>query len=88
MENPTELGLPPEMQPIIDEGESDTRRSVEPLSPLERDNVQSVVSGLVKCYDNGKLAVRGLSLAMCENQITCLLGHNGRYMYMYSVVHS
>jgi len=76
------LGVPPEMQDPADGEElladdNDNDREIEKLSPLERDNVQAVVRGLVKCYANGKLAIRGISLAMCENQITCLLGHNG-----------
>ncbi|KNC85707.1 hypothetical protein, variant [Sphaeroforma arctica JP610] len=36
-----------------------------------------VVNNLVKQYSNGKLAVNGVSLKMYENDVTCLLGHNG-----------
>ena len=32
---------------------------------------------LVKRYENGKLAVKGLDLVMLKNEITCLLGSNG-----------
>ena len=34
-------------------------------------------SGLGKRYEDGKVAVKNLSIAMLEGQITCLLGHNG-----------
>ena len=36
-----------------------------------------VVNNLRKVYDNGKEAIKGVSLQMYYNQITCLLGHNG-----------
>jgi ATP-binding cassette subfamily A (ABC1) protein 3 len=35
------------------------------------------IKDLGKRYDDGKVAVHNLSLAMLEGQITCLLGHNG-----------
>ncbi len=36
-----------------------------------------VARDLVKCYDNGVLAVNHLSVSFYEGKITCLLGHNG-----------
>ena len=36
-----------------------------------------LVSGLRKVYPDGKRAVKGVSMAMLEGQITCLLGANG-----------
>jgi len=36
------------------------------------------IRGLRKVYDNNKVAVEGLNLNMYEDQITVLLGHNGK----------
>jgi ATP-binding cassette, subfamily A (ABC1), member 3 len=74
LETPSELEEGADGRQMV-EGEGG--KMVELLSPLERGNVRAVVRGLVKTYPNGKPAIRGLSIAMCENQITCLLGHNG-----------
>lgn len=35
------------------------------------------IENLVKVYNNGKLAVDGLTLGFYEGQITSFLGHNG-----------
>ena len=35
------------------------------------------IERLAKTYDNGKVAVKSVSFNMYEDQITCLLGHNG-----------
>ena len=50
---------------------------VEPLTPEQHDLVRVRLSGLKKRYSDGKVAVKGVSMAMLEGQITCLLGHNG-----------
>jgi ABC-type transport system involved in cytochrome bd biosynthesis fused ATPase/permease subunit len=46
-----------------------------PAEMLELGKVR--IKHLAKTYSDGKVAVRDLSLAMLEGQITCLLGHNG-----------
>lgn len=51
--------------------------TIEGLSMTECRDVKAIIQNLVKTYPNGKLAVKDLSFAMVENQITCLLGHNG-----------
>lgn len=43
----------------------------------DNSSVRVMVSCLRKRYADGKLAVKKLSFAMVEGQITCLLGHNG-----------
>ena len=40
-------------------------------------SVEVVCHQLVKRFDNGKLAVKGLDLVMMKDEITCLLGSNG-----------
>ena len=50
---------------------------VEAFTPLELQNIKCKLHQLTKVYDSGKVAVRGLSVSMVENHITCLLGHNG-----------
>ncbi len=48
------------------------------MIPLEMQRKACVrIKSLAKRYDDGKVAVRNLSLSMMEDQITCLLGHNG-----------
>lgn len=49
--------------------------SIEPLDDISKVRVSA--SCLRKRYADGKLAVKSLSFAMNEGQITCLLGHNG-----------
>ena len=49
----------------------------ENLKDLERKGECLKIRNLKKVYDNGKLAVDGLSLTMYEGQIFALLGHNG-----------
>ena len=49
--------------------------SIEPLDDISK--VRVFATGLRKRYADGKLAVKRLSFAMNEGQITCLLGHNG-----------
>ena len=49
----------------------------ENLKDLERKGECLKIRNLRKVYDNGKLAVDGLSLTMYEGQIFALLGHNG-----------
>ena len=49
--------------------------NVEPLEEISP--VRVLVSCLRKRYTDGKLALKNLSFAMIEGQITCLLGHNG-----------
>lgn len=48
----------------------------------ESSKVRVIASCLRKRYADGKLAVKKLSFAMVEGQITCLLGHNGAGYYL------
>lgn len=52
-----------------------SRQSIE--SQPDSKKVGIKIINLRKVYQNGKVAVDGLSLNLCENQITVLLGHNG-----------
>lgn len=54
--------------------------SVEPINAEDRGNAKVILNRIRKRYSDGKLAVKHLSLAMLEGQITCLLGHNGAGM--------
>lgn len=62
-------------------GDEEGGAMVEPVGPqLARQVVEGrTVStrGLVKVYDNGKMAVKGLDLDLFEGHISVLLGHNG-----------
>lgn len=49
----------------------------EPLTNEECKHIGVYACGLRKRYADGKLAVKDLSIALVEGQITCLLGHNG-----------
>ena len=52
--------------------------------PMElRAHSKVVVHQLRKRYADGKLAVKDLSFAMLEGQITCLLGANGTLVCVY-----
>lgn len=68
-------GLVPELQSGTAD-ESNTR-PIERLTPAEEEGVRAFAISLRKQFANGVVAVRNLSFAMVENQITCLLGHNG-----------
>lgn len=43
------------------------------------------VKNLRKIYSNKKVAVKGLSLNMFDDQITVLLGHNGKELHFESI---
>merc|ERR1711991_24449 len=66
-----DIVLPPEMTGI------NAFDDIELLTTGEKQKVKIVISNVHKQYGNKKVAVRNLSLAMCESQVTCLLGHNG-----------
>lgn len=79
LQSPDELNL---------EHSDPTSQSPVGLPSVPQDHIQQVpgsmksaakvlVSGLRKRYPDGKLAVKSISLAMLEGQITCLLGSNG-----------
>lgn len=51
--------------------------SIESIPKGSKLSAKVLISGLRKRYSDGKLAVKNVSMAMLENQITCLLGHNG-----------
>lgn len=51
--------------------------SVEPIPLQMRHNAVVRIKNMKKRYSNGKVAVNKMSLSMLQNQITCLLGHNG-----------
>jgi len=50
---------------------------MEPIAPSDLANIKVLISGLQKRYNDGKYGVKHLSVAMLQDQITCLLGHNG-----------
>eukprot|EP00123_Amoebidium_parasiticum_P018720 comp24269_c0_seq1/m.45256 comp24269_c0_seq1/g.45256 ORF comp24269_c0_seq1/g.45256 comp24269_c0_seq1/m.45256 type:complete len:1770 (-) comp24269_c0_seq1:99-5408(-) len=62
-------------EPVADAGSGAAGDKIEAEPPNLEAGVRIV--NLSKKYDNGKLAVKSLSLNMYEDQITCLLGHNG-----------
>jgi len=53
------------------------KNSFEELPDEQKGLVRVVTSGLRKEYADGKVAVQSLNLQLLENQVTCLLGHNG-----------
>ena len=57
--------------------ESPPASHVEPISPGDLVNIKVIITGLQKLYSDGKFGVKHLSVAMLQDQITCLLGHNG-----------
>lgn len=61
----------------IPKGEISSDESIELLDSYDIPNIKVGITLLSKRYADGKLAVKKLSLAMIEGQITCLLGHNG-----------
>ncbi len=60
-----------------DSGQDGDSRNVEIILPEMQYKACVRIKSLGKRYDDGKVAVRNLSLSMLEDQITCLLGHNG-----------
>lgn len=72
----------PAATPAIPRAFQDTSDSnIEAISA--ESNVEVVCRQLVKRYENGKLAVKGLDLVMLKNEITCLLGSNGAGTVIY-----
>ena len=63
--------LPPEMN------DTSVPENIEPLTSIQKQHVKIVIRNVRKEYANKKVAVQNLSVAMCESQVTCLLGHNG-----------
>jgi ABC-type multidrug transport system fused ATPase/permease subunit len=51
--------------------------NIEPIPADWRKHAKVRIKNLRKKYQDGKLAVKDVSLSMLEGQITCLLGHNG-----------
>ena len=58
-------------------GMVDARPAVERIDPIHINNAKVCLHSLRKRYPDGKLAVKQMSLAMLEGEITCLLGANG-----------
>lgn len=56
---------------------AENENCLEALQVEQKEMVRVVTSGLRKEYADGKVAVKSLNLSLLENQITCLLGHNG-----------
>ena len=56
-------------------GETDS--PIEKLDPSLAPRAKVIIQSLRKRYADGKLAVKDLSIALVEGQITCLLGSNG-----------
>lgn len=54
-----------------------TPDNIEIISTNIKPNSTIFVSNLMKKYDDGNIAVKSMSFAMVEGQITCLLGSNG-----------
>jgi hypothetical protein len=66
-----------DMPEFYDESTGRTGSTVEMILPQMRYKACVRIKSLGKRYNDGKVAVRNLSLSMLEDQITCLLGHNG-----------
>ncbi len=65
-----------DMPEFYDESDGHSR-NVEMILPQMRNKACVRIKSLGKRYNDGKVAVRNFSLSMLEDQITCLLGHNG-----------
>lgn len=72
--------FPQSLTSVVPDGPAEGAANMVNFEPLDSSLLPSAkvrISGLRKQYPDGKLAVKSLSMAMLEGQITCLLGSNG-----------